>query len=104
MVFIQETKKEEFYVSEIGRLWYDDDFDFKFSATVGRLGGLLTIWDKSKFKAEKSLITSRYIVILGVWVDENLASTCINVYAPCNNLEKRNLWEYIVALRSVWMH
>ncbi|KAK8641023.1 hypothetical protein V6N13_008774 [Hibiscus sabdariffa] len=65
MLFIQENKKEEFCDSEIGRLWYDDHFDFKFSAAVGRSRDLVTIWDKSKFKSEKSLITSRYIVISG---------------------------------------
>ncbi|KAL4341050.1 hypothetical protein GQ457_08G035770 [Hibiscus cannabinus] len=43
MILIQETKKEVFDISEIHKLWFDDEFGFKFSASVGRSGGLLTI-------------------------------------------------------------
>ncbi|GMJ01672.1 hypothetical protein HRI_003836400 [Hibiscus trionum] len=104
MVFIQETKKEEFSEAEIGKLWYDEEFDYKFSKASRRSGGILTIWDINKFKEESSLVTSRYILISGTWITENVHCSCINLYAPCDKLGKQALWNEIVSLRNVWRH
>ncbi|KAK8500663.1 hypothetical protein V6N13_076722 [Hibiscus sabdariffa] len=54
MVFLQETTKEEILELEVGRLWYDDNFRFVMAPSSGKSGGLITIWDVSKFKVEHS--------------------------------------------------
>ncbi|GMJ00605.1 hypothetical protein like AT4G29090 [Hibiscus trionum] len=104
MAFLQETKKESFSEQEVGRLWFDDDFEFQFAKATGRSGGVLTIWDKKKFEAEKSLVASRYVIISGKWVDDNCYFTFINIYAPCEKLGKQLLWDEIVTLRSSWQY
>ncbi|KAK8681047.1 hypothetical protein V6N13_053454 [Hibiscus sabdariffa] len=71
MVFLQETKKEEILELEVGRLWYDDNFCFVTAPSSGKSGGLITIWDVSKFKLHQSIGNPRYILISGFWVEDN---------------------------------
>ncbi|KAK8595305.1 hypothetical protein V6N13_016680 [Hibiscus sabdariffa] len=58
MAMFQETKKEKVTEGEISKMWVDDEFEFVVAASSGKSGGLLTIWDKTKFKLESSVINS----------------------------------------------
>ncbi|GMJ05209.1 hypothetical protein HRI_004190100 [Hibiscus trionum] len=87
VAFLQETKKESITEAEIGRLWYEDKFEFRASDASGRSGGLITIWDKSKFYLEGCIINGRFILVEGNWIPDGKRSILMNMYAPCNSSE-----------------
>ncbi|KAL4376004.1 hypothetical protein GQ457_02G034210 [Hibiscus cannabinus] len=68
ILLLQETKKEAFSDLEISKLWVDDQFDFRFSRAVGRSGGLLVIWDKSKFVVDLVQTESNFLLLKGKWL------------------------------------
>ena len=49
-------------------LWADENFEWVSSASKGRSGGLITMWDKSSFKVEQSFNIDCCLVVVGVWV------------------------------------
>lgn len=48
--FLQETKLEVVSVEFVRRIWENDNYDFRFSATVGPSAGAVTVWIKTVFK------------------------------------------------------
>ncbi|KAK8514639.1 hypothetical protein V6N12_057537 [Hibiscus sabdariffa] len=80
MVLLQETKKEAVTEREVAKLWYDDAFNFVESSSIEKLGGLLLIWDSSKFKMEKCQVNVRYIPVSGIWANDLVATNWLNVY------------------------
>ncbi|KAL4271536.1 hypothetical protein GQ457_13G018540 [Hibiscus cannabinus] len=82
ILLLQETKKDAFSDLEISKLWVDDQFDFRFSGAVGRSGGLLVIWDKSKFVVDLVQTESNFLLLKGKWLQENVMLRVIN----CNIL------------------
>ncbi|XP_039068387.1 uncharacterized protein LOC120214603 [Hibiscus syriacus] len=99
VVVIQETKKDDFSDLEIGRIWFDDEFDFRFSKAVGRAGDIITVWDKSRFQLEDSFIQSRLILIRGKCTLDLSIYSLVNVYAPCDSSEQLSLWFEVESLR-----
>ncbi|KAE8726444.1 hypothetical protein F3Y22_tig00006886pilonHSYRG00006 [Hibiscus syriacus] len=91
----RETKKEVFNEVEIGCMWSDDDFEFRFSKAIGKSGGLLSIWDKNRFKVESSIINDRFILISGNYTVDNSSVSIVNVYAPCEGRDQYTLWNAI---------
>ncbi|KAK8647729.1 hypothetical protein V6N13_121456 [Hibiscus sabdariffa] len=98
MSFIQETKKETLLVDEVGALWYDEDFDFRFLKVVGRSGGLLTVLDKTRFSVEFTLTSTNFISLKGTWSQLDLDILLVNVYAPCQSNEHADLLVNLSAL------
>ncbi|XP_039063854.1 uncharacterized protein LOC120208712 [Hibiscus syriacus] len=99
MVLLQETKKEDFMDTEISSFWCDDDFEFRFSKAMGKSGGILSVWDKSRFKILDSLITDRFILIEGKYASHDLIYSVMNVYAPCEVSEQVIVWSTIMEVR-----
>lgn len=73
----------------------DDNFEFRFAATIGRSSGLLTMWDKDGFKVSKNCYNNRFVVIEGKWLQEDMEAMLINVYVSNNLSEQKNLWRLI---------
>ncbi|KAK8327880.1 hypothetical protein V6Z11_A11G212100 [Gossypium hirsutum] len=67
---------------------------------VGRLGGLITIWDKSSFIMKKEYRSNRFIVLEGIWCVEGWEGVLINVYAPNLLSEQKIFWEEILEVRE----
>ncbi|KAK9028414.1 hypothetical protein V6N11_068219 [Hibiscus sabdariffa] len=44
-----ETKKENWTVDEVRKLWHHDEFEFRAVDSCGRSGGVITIWDRNCF-------------------------------------------------------
>ncbi|KAK8697323.1 hypothetical protein V6N13_113475 [Hibiscus sabdariffa] len=59
MVLLQETYKELIIENDVGYIWHDDEFHFLVAVSFGKSGGVLTIWDKNKFKMESYIVKSR---------------------------------------------
>ncbi|KAL4386427.1 hypothetical protein GQ457_09G031250 [Hibiscus cannabinus] len=87
LVFIQEPKKEVVKEDLIRKIWYDDDFDFRFSGAEGKAGGLFSVWNSKAFELNTCLITRNTIFLEGRIAASNLHCTLINVYA---SKKKRN--------------
>ncbi|XP_039054282.1 uncharacterized protein LOC120196577 [Hibiscus syriacus] len=99
MVLLQETKKEDLKDIEISSFWCNDDFDFRFSKAMGKSGGILSVWDKSRFQILDSLITDRFILIEGKYAPHDLSFSVMNVYAHCEVSEQVIVWSAIVEVR-----
>ncbi|TYI32171.1 hypothetical protein ES332_A04G040300v1 [Gossypium tomentosum] len=85
MVNRLETKLVEVSRDMISRMWGNDNFDFRFTAAVGRSGGLITIWDKASFMLKKDMCSNRLIVVQGLW---------------CSEGDQRFFWEEIIEIRE----
>ncbi|KAK8618866.1 hypothetical protein V6N13_132844 [Hibiscus sabdariffa] len=61
MLLLQETKKKEEEIGEreVGRIWQNDEFRFLVASSEGKSGGLLTIWDTSKFRMQQCIVNTR---------------------------------------------
>ncbi|XP_039055013.1 uncharacterized protein LOC120197617 [Hibiscus syriacus] len=99
MALLQETKKEHFKDTEISSFWCDDDFEFRFSKAMEKSGGILSVWDKSRFHILDSLITDRFVLIEGKYASHDLIFSVMNVYAPCEVSEQVIVWNAIVEVR-----
>ncbi|GLT67250.1 hypothetical protein SLA2020_395710 [Shorea laevis] len=92
-LFLQETKLEEVEVSLCSQLWNSDNFDWVMQKSMGNLGGLLCIWNKSCFVKQGVIEESGFIGVSGEWGEERKKCNLINVYAPCDRQRKVLLWE-----------
>ncbi|XP_058774728.1 uncharacterized protein LOC131649000 [Vicia villosa] len=91
-VCIQETKVEVLDRNICFSMWGSNEFDFASKPSEGRSGGIVTMWDRSKFELQNSRILNHAIWVEGVWGKEKRKVIIINVYAPCNGRRKRELW------------
>ncbi|KAK8626241.1 hypothetical protein V6N13_133892 [Hibiscus sabdariffa] len=48
---------------EVRRLWCNDDFKYKFSADMGRSGGLLSVWGNNMFVEVDTVIHRSFILL-----------------------------------------
>ncbi|GMI83243.1 hypothetical protein HRI_001993600 [Hibiscus trionum] len=90
IAFLQESKASQFTPSLLKRLKGPQFSDCVFYLLVGASGGLISLWDRQFFKVRASMITGRWIGLLGQF--ESCTSECllINLYAP-NDLASRKL-------------
>lgn len=101
MVLVQETKLEAMEAIVIHRMWGSGNVEFAFSSTVGALGGLLTLWNKSSFKASSVTIHRHFIILQGNFGDS--PCTLVNVYAPNEVVPRRDFWEELITYKNVLM-
>ncbi|KAL4291642.1 hypothetical protein GQ457_14G009450 [Hibiscus cannabinus] len=102
MIFIQESKLDTFSLAEAKKLWGDDDVDFLVSPAEGRSGGLLTLWDKKLFCASSSVCEKRYIAVKGKWINVDMESCMVNVYAPNAEAGQIIFWAELTSLKLKW--
>lgn len=98
-LLLQETKLEEIDQKLIRTCWTSDDFDWCFSPSVGKSGGILSAWDKKKFILEAKRIEKHWIAIWGEISSNNFRCLVINIYNPCNVDLRCNVW---VEISEFW--
>lgn len=83
LMVIQETQLNNLQRSlDTSRCWGNDNHGFDFVNAVGRLGGLLTVWDSTFFNI-KEMIKSRYfLVTIGTCPSIVGLLAIVNVYGP----------------------
>ncbi|KAF1881640.1 hypothetical protein Lal_00039857 [Lupinus albus] len=91
-LYLQETKLESIDSPLCSKLWVDSEFDWDFLPSLGKSGGLLSIWRKDKFHKAYVKSGKGHIGIIGHCSDSRELCHLINVYLPCNNKEKRQVW------------
>lgn len=100
MVLIQETKLEVMDIFSVRSLWGYGDFEFACSSASGASGGLLAIWRKGFFKAN-NIICHRYFILLQGIINAEFPCTVVNIYAPNDVVDRRGVWEELLALKAV---
>ncbi|MCH98898.1 hypothetical protein A2U01_0019907, partial [Trifolium medium] len=99
---LQETKLESVDNNFCPRLWGGDNVGWCCGSSVGRSGGLLTMWDKNKGDFILSFQGQGYMGVLLEWGREKKKYVILNVYAPCGLNGKKRLWvDILVAKQSV---
>ncbi|GJU25335.1 RNA-directed DNA polymerase, eukaryota [Tanacetum coccineum] len=99
---LQETKMESIDLFEIKRCWGNFAFDYVHSASVGKSGGILCVWDPNAFKKLNSTVSDYFVMIQGNWVSNGKLLLIILVYAPQELSEKKSLWDYLCHVIDNW--
>lgn len=95
---IQESKIANFNSSIIQSIWHSSNWEFSHIDAVGRSGGIISIWDCDKFSRRFTHSGPGFLIVEGFWLPNNLPCTFANVYAPCNSLDRKMLWDQISAI------
>ncbi|KAK8690878.1 hypothetical protein V6N13_074404 [Hibiscus sabdariffa] len=93
MAFLLELKLEVVSQFLVSSIWPHDTFEFVYAPSVGASEGILVIWDGSRFRSEHTEVLSWFVVLKGVWSQENFNCGLMAVYAPCGAAEQLVLWE-----------
>ncbi|XP_071694772.1 uncharacterized protein [Rutidosis leptorrhynchoides] len=96
----QETKCNIVEDRWVQSLWGSDAFGFVQKESVGNSGGMLIIWDSSRFKVNNAVGNSFFMAISGTWVGSGNGSMIVNVYGPHNDRDKKELWASLDNLLS----
>ncbi|KAK8680604.1 hypothetical protein V6N13_109545 [Hibiscus sabdariffa] len=92
MAILLESKWEVVTQWFMAMVWPGDVFEFAFVPSVGASGGILIVWDSSKFCLEFLDIFPHCAVIKGSWVVDRFSCGVMAVYAPCGLSEQFALW------------
>ncbi|KAK7272364.1 hypothetical protein RJT34_28902 [Clitoria ternatea] len=63
------------------------------TGSVGTAGGLLCVWDKSKFHKIQVIVEFGFLGVIGSWKERKQLCVIINVYSSCLLVDKKRLWE-----------
>jgi len=95
MICIQETKVHDLQPSSCYNLWGGNNIDWVIKHAVGNSGGILTMWNKDKFKCVKQVVGNMYIGVLGEFYSTinaiPIPVAIFNVYSSCVLNEKVSL-------------
>nr|GEV27041.1 cytochrome P450 [Tanacetum cinerariifolium] len=81
-------------------VWGNSNFEFALKNSEGKLGGIISIWDPSKFTLQKSVDGDGFLAVLGTWHSPDTLCNIIVVYDPQCLLTKKKLWN---DLRKLYM-
>jgi exonuclease III len=89
---VQETKLSVCDDSLCNSLWGDSSCSFSYRPSVGASGGLLIMWDAKEVEVWSSGCQNYVLNIHGRFIRTNEEFYLFNVYAPCEQREKHELW------------
>jgi hypothetical protein len=80
------------------QIWGGVGAKFIFKGAEGLLGGIIIFWRQDVFQVNESFVGDHLVGVRGCWVAQNLETCIVNVYAPCDAILRRSLWEEILNL------
>jgi hypothetical protein len=92
---IQETKLEVVDDVLCRSLWGSDDVAYSFKPSVGASGGILTMWNTRVVDIWMTMTLPNSLFVKGKFLINNVDFCLANVYAPCDNRGRRDLWNAI---------
>ncbi|KAL8547987.1 hypothetical protein ACS0TY_007324 [Phlomoides rotata] len=97
---IQESKLEYVDAFVCRAIWGPGNFYWSFKPSVGRSGGIISIWNSDKFTCSSCWSMEGAVVVNGYWNADNAHCMIINVYAPCPLSEREDLWDRILCITT----
>ncbi|XP_057779859.1 uncharacterized protein LOC130998458 [Salvia miltiorrhiza] len=89
----------ECFIENVCRNWWaPNNFELAVRNSVGRSGGILSLWNKTNFAVSSNWDIPGAVIVNGIWLPGSVPCCFVNVYAPCDSSEKANLWEVIQAI------
>ncbi|KAL8537033.1 hypothetical protein ACS0TY_012283 [Phlomoides rotata] len=95
---IQESKMEIVDDFACRAIWGRGNYNWSFKPSVGRSGGIISIWNSDKFICSSSWFMEGAVVVNGYWTSDDSHCMIINVYAPCLLSEREELWDRILSV------
>lgn len=89
-VCIQEIKKDTIDKKMVEMIWRHGNVDWVYVGAMGKSGGLLCIWNKDCFEKSNFWGEEGVLGVRGKWKGKEVEK--LNVYAPCRDLKKEDLW------------
>nr|KYP66721.1 Transposon TX1 uncharacterized [Cajanus cajan] len=65
---------------------------WKMTPAINKAGGLLCLWSKAKLEVTDHFQGSGYLGLEGTWKEKGIQILIVNIYAPCEFSQKRQLW------------
>lgn len=99
---VQETKLESFSELDGRSLWGSLGLHWCSEGETGRSGGILTFWDDNRFGCSSHWSIGGAVVVVGYWRQTGERYCIVNVYAPCCEKEKSELWDRLELVLEQW--
>ncbi|KAL2560106.1 hypothetical protein AAZV13_20G003100 [Glycine max] len=100
LVCLQETKRENFNKSICQAIWGDSTGHWDYVPSVQAAGGLLCMWNNSTFEVERKEKGRSFLMLEGRCCSNNQKLMIVNVYAPCDLVGKKALWDELRQLKA----
>ena len=102
---LQETMSSNISSGLVSNYWGGLGHDFDSVDADGNSGGILSIWDPKFFSKDSVVKDPNFLLVSGFLSDGKSRFNFLNVYAPQNNILKRNLWDRllrVIQMGSGW--
>ncbi|XP_071714890.1 uncharacterized protein [Rutidosis leptorrhynchoides] len=103
----QETKCKTLEDRWVRSLWGNENFRYIQKEDLGNSGGMLLVWDTSRFSVNKAVGNKYFTAIRGNWVGSGGESIIVNIYGPHNDIGKKEMWGFLDGLMmgvdSAWV-
>ncbi|XP_058783451.1 uncharacterized protein LOC131658138 [Vicia villosa] len=80
--------------------WNSSEIGFSFSNSLGRSGGLITLWDRNKVEVVSSFKGDGYLGTKVEW--KNSFYYIVNIYSSCLLSKKKELWKKLLELQDAF--
>ncbi|XP_035844824.1 uncharacterized protein LOC118491295 [Helianthus annuus] len=97
---MQETQVSNVDEITIGRFWGKPDMECETVDSRGRSGGLVSVWDPGVFTKQDVIKHDSFLLVGGVIAGSRERINVVNVYAPCDVIRRRTLWNELKELKD----
>ncbi|KAF5821202.1 putative RNA-directed DNA polymerase [Helianthus annuus] len=86
--------------AQVSRFWGGAAIEMVVVPSVGRSGGLLSIWNPTAFSTSNVVSGNNFIWVRGNLIGDAETLNIVNVYAPSDPTRRRSLWVELLALKD----
>ncbi|XP_022014110.1 uncharacterized protein LOC110913595 [Helianthus annuus] len=97
---IQEVQVSNVDPITVGRYWGKADMEWELVDARGRPGGLISVWDLGMFSKQRVVKHDSFLLTSGTLAGSNMYINIVNVYAPCDFMRRRSLWEDLKLIKE----
>ncbi|XP_071740107.1 uncharacterized protein [Rutidosis leptorrhynchoides] len=101
-IAIQETMVANVSPCVLREVWKGVEFNGVQVSLRGRSGGLVSCWREDFFKLKDNFQAQNWLATLVTFILFNIDVLIINVYAPQNENEKKEIWYHITKMILKW--
>jgi exonuclease III len=100
--FLFETKLQSYSDRLVFQLWSVNNVSWFGNEAEGTKGGILAMWDNSKFAVSSVEYGHGWIGLFGQNVLTGFSGAVVGVYAPCNQADRLLLWKDLRILKAAF--